>query len=397
MSFSESARRLAAQVGERRAHAATEEAVKQALILPFLNLLGFDVWDPREVIPEYKAGWAKAAEKIDYALLVGDKPVVFVEAKGPNEVLSNHDPQLAKYFNSTPELKFAIITNGVQYRFFTDLQEPNILDKKPFFEFDLEQFTDSDIATLERFRKEVFNVNSLVSYAEDLVYLSTLKNEFKRLLREPSDEFTKFAIKSAGLVEGNITQKVVERFRTLVKDGISAAILEIVGQSFMADAAPQPTNPQVELPVDVRAVEQPCVTPERGVVTTAEELKAFDIISTMLAEHVPDPSKLAYRDTTTMGYFALQYGVSTRWFARFFMQRREQKTVVLRLPVDRARELAPEFKVEEAPAGLGNSRLYFDSLEDLGRLRPVLREAVQEVVQDPTHRIMTTSSLFGRD
>jgi predicted type IV restriction endonuclease len=395
MSFSESARRLAAQVSERRAHVGTEEAVKQALILPFLHLLGFDVYDPREVIPEYKAGWAKVAEKIDYALLVGDKLVIFVEAKGPNEVLSNYDPQLAKYFNSTPELKFAVITNGVQYRFFTDLQEPNLLDKKPFFEFDLEQFTDSDIATLERFRKEVFNVNSLVSYAEDLVYLSTLKNEFKRLLREPSDEFTKFVIKSAGLVEGNITQKVVERFRPLVKDGISAAILEIVGQSFMAEVVPQPPSPQVELPLDGRSIEQSHVPPGDGILTTEEELKAFDLISTMLAEHVPDPSKLAYRDTT--GYFAVQYGVSTRWFARFFMQKREQKAVVLRLPVDRFRRLAPEFKVEEAPAGLGTSRLYFDTVEELGRLRPVLCEAGQEVVQDPTHRIMTTPSLFGRD
>jgi predicted type IV restriction endonuclease len=202
-------------------------------------------------------------------------------------------------------------------------------------------------------------------------------------------------IKSAGLVEGNITQKVVERFRPLVKDGISAAILEIVGQSFMAEVVPQPPSPQVELPLDGRSIEQSYVPPGDGIVTTEEELKAFDLISTMLAEHVPDPSKLAYRDTT--GYFAVQYGVSTRWFARFFMQKREQKAVVLRLPVDRIKELAPEFKVEEAPAGLGSSRLYFDSVEDLGRLRPVLREAVQEVVQDPTHRIMSAPNLFSRD
>jgi predicted type IV restriction endonuclease len=129
-------------VNERRAHVNTEEAVKQALILPFLDFLGFDIYDPREVIPEYKAGFSKIMEKIDYALLVSGKLVMFVEAKGPGEALANHDPQLAKYFNSTPEVKSAIITNGIQYRFFTDLQEPNLLGKRPFFEFDLEQFTD---------------------------------------------------------------------------------------------------------------------------------------------------------------------------------------------------------------------------------------------------------------
>jgi hypothetical protein len=381
MSFSESARRLAAQAGERRAHVGTEEAVKQALILPFLDVLGFDIYDPREVIPEYKAGWAKVAEKIDYALVVGEKVVLFVEAKGPHEVLSNYDPQLAKYFNSTPEVKFAIITNGIQYRFFTDLQEPNMLDKKPFFEFDLEHFSDSDIAILDKFRKEVFNVNSLVSYAEDLVYLSTLKNEFKRLLREPSDEFTKFAVKSAGLVDGNVTQKVVERFRPLVRDGISAAILEIVGQSFMAEPAAQASAGPADVPAFELCPQHGGQTPPsagRVVVTTDEELLAFDLVSTMLGEHVPEPSKLAYRDTT--GYFAIQYGVSTRWFARFCLEKRGQKAVLLRLPVERVKELAPDFKVDEPPPNFGASRLYFASLEELERLRPVFFAAVQEVV-----------------
>jgi predicted type IV restriction endonuclease len=380
MSFSESARRLAAQASERRAHVGTEEAVKQAMILPFLHVLGFDIYDPREVIPEYKAGWAKVAEKIDYALVVGEKVVLFVEAKGPHEVLANYDPQLAKYFNATPEVKFAIITNGIQYRFFTDLQEPNMLDKKPFFEFDLEHFSDSDIAILEKFRKEVFNINSLVSYALDLTYLSTLRNEFKRLLREPSDEFTKFAVKSAGLVEGNVTQKVVDRFRPLVRDGISAAILEIVGQSFMADPGKQPPAAVPEPgPLLGAECEDPALaTTGQVVVTTEEELHAFDLITSMLGAHVPEPSKLAYRDTT--GYFAIQYGVSTRWFARFCFQRRDQKAVLLRLPVERVRELAPEFKVDEPNKNFGASRLFFDSLEDIDRLRPVFFAAVQEVV-----------------
>jgi hypothetical protein len=381
MSFSESARRLAAQVSDRRTHVATEEAVKQAMILPFLHVLGFDIYDPREVIPEYKAGWAKVAEKIDYALLVGDKLVMFVEAKGPQEVLANYDPQLAKYFNSTPEVKFAVITNGVQYRFFTDLQEPNMLDKKPFFEFDLEQFSDSDIAILEKFRKEVFNVNSLVSYAEDLVYLSKLKNEFKRLLREPSDEFTKFAVKSALLAEGNVTQKVVERFRPLVRDGISAAILEIVGQSFMADSAtqaPASTDTEALSAHGTEETEEAFVTTGRVVVTTEEELQTFDLISTMLREQVPEPAKLSFRDTA--GYFAVQYGVSTKWFARFYLQKREQKSLLLRLPIDRVKELAPDFRVDEPNRNFGASRLYFSSIEDLDRLRPLFYEAVQEVV-----------------
>src|SRR5690349_3353793 len=106
MAFPDAVRTLANQIKERRQHIATEEATKQALILPFIHLLGFDVWNPSEVIPEFKAGWAKQTEKIDYALQIAKRLAIFVEAKGPNETLANYDPQLAKYFNSCTDVKF---------------------------------------------------------------------------------------------------------------------------------------------------------------------------------------------------------------------------------------------------------------------------------------------------
>lgn len=379
MNFTESVRRLAAQVGERRSHVETEEAVKQALILPFLHILGFDIYDPREVIPEFKAGWAKVTEKIDYALVIGDKLVMFVEAKGPYEVLANHDPQLAKYFNSTTEIKFAIITNGVQYRFFTDLQEPNLLDKKPFFEFDLERFSDTDISTLEKFRKEVFNVSSLVSYAEDLVFLSALKNEFKQLLRDPSDEFTQFAVKSADLVDGRVTQKVVDRFRPLVKEAISAAILEIVEQSFSSNVVvPRVHESDIEPPLAAQATEGAPEPSEQGVITTEEELRVFQLVTEMLADIVPDPSKLLYRDRSS--YFVLQYEKSTRWFARFFLGKLRQRVLIIRLPIERTKALALDFDVREVTGTPEESRVYFNSIEDLPQLKLAFAEAVRAQV-----------------
>ena len=242
MSFEESMRQLAAKLAERRKHVTTEEAAKMSLVVPLLQVLGFDASDPLEVVPEFGAEWTKPAEKIDYALMLGDKPAIFIEAKAPETALANHDAQLAKYFNSTPEVKFAVITNGIQYRFFSDLEERNILDKKPFFEFDACNFTDSDIDVMSRFRKEVFNAEELVKYAEELVYLSALKSCFEALLRDPSDDLVKLAVRSAQLVEGNLTGKIVERFRPLVKQSLSAAILAIVGRSF------EVISPDVESP-----------------------------------------------------------------------------------------------------------------------------------------------------
>lgn len=179
MAFTDSIRTLATQIEERRRHVTTEEATKQALILPLLGVLGYDIHNPAEVVPEYQAGFNRTSEKIDYALLIDGKPALFVEAKGYGDALATHDPQLSKYFNSCPDVRFAVITNGVQWRFYTDLQERNLLDKRPFFEFNLTALSENDVAVLERFRREVFNTEGLVGYAEDLVYLSSLKGQFK--------------------------------------------------------------------------------------------------------------------------------------------------------------------------------------------------------------------------
>jgi len=371
MSFRDAVRTLANQIEERRKHVQTEEAAKQSLILPFLHLLGFDIWNPSECIPEYKAGWAKVAEKVDYALLISSKLSIFVEAKGPNEVLVNYDPQLAKYFNSTPEVKFCVITNGIQYRFFTDLQERNLLDKKPFFEFNFEDFNEADIAVLERFRKEVFNVDSLVGYAEDLVFLSALKAQFKSLLREPSDDFVRFAVGEAQLVDGRLTQKVIDRFRPLVKESISAAILEIVGQSLSPVAATPEPPPVAE--EEIPAEEAPS-----RIQTTEEELRFYQVIKECVAEHVPDVDKIRHQDTER--YFAVLYNTSTRWFVRMVYQR-ERKIVGIRLATERVRELAPDIHVEDAPSWMGTCRIFFEDVEELRALQPVFVAAVGELVR----------------
>jgi hypothetical protein len=371
MAFSDTVRTLANQIEERRKHCATEEAAKQALVLPFLHHLGFDIYNPSEVIPEYRAGWAKATEKVDYALLVGGKLAIFVECKGATDTLGNYDPQLAKYFNSTPECRFSVITNGIRYRFFTDLQEPNLLDKKPFFEFNFEEFTDPDIGVLERFRREVFNAHALVSYAEDLVFLSALKAHFKELIRDPSDDFVRFAVVAAKLSDSRVTQRVVDRFRPLVKEAISAAILEMVGQSFA---------PQAPAPAPEPAPEEPEAEGEvvrSRISTTEEELRAFQIVSEIASGHVPEPDKLKYQDTTA--YFAVLYAKTTGWFVRLWVQDRERKAACFRLPVEQVRQLAPGFEVEEAPAGWGASRVYFQSVEDLAGMRDLLAAAVREV------------------
>lgn len=118
-----------------RGNLATEEATKTALIMPFFSLLGYDVFNPMEFIPEFVADvGTKKGEKVDYAIMNEGKPVILIEAKGVDDDLTKHDAQLFRYFTVT-DAKFAILTNGIVYKFFTDLEEPNKMDEKPFLLF----------------------------------------------------------------------------------------------------------------------------------------------------------------------------------------------------------------------------------------------------------------------
>ena len=95
----------------------TEEATKMSLIVPFFQLLGYDVFNPLEFCPEYTADIGiKKGEKVDYAILMGKDPVILIEAKSVNKKLDRHSSQLFRYFVSTPA-KFAILTNGIEYKF----------------------------------------------------------------------------------------------------------------------------------------------------------------------------------------------------------------------------------------------------------------------------------------
>lgn len=157
MGFREDLQRLSIQASEKRRYIAYEEMTKQTLIIPFLQVLGYDVFNPLEVRPEYIADFGKKkGEKVDYAIFKDTSPIIFIEAKAVNEELNNHCAQLERYFNSSPNVRLAILTNGIEYRFFTDLDKSNIMDDNPFFKFNitalLENDKDSPISQQSRFK-----------------------------------------------------------------------------------------------------------------------------------------------------------------------------------------------------------------------------------------------------
>lgn len=371
MAFKDELQKLSVQVKERMVHISNEEMTKQALIIPFVQILGFDVFNPIEVRPEYSADFGKKkGEKVDYALFKDNEPIIFIEAKAVNENLNNHDAQLSRYFNSTTEVKLAILTNGVEYRFFTDLNANNVMDDTPFLKIDLLDLKDSEIENLNNLRKENFDKESLISYAEELVYTSTLNDTLRNLFSNPSDEFIRFIVKDFS--ETRITSNVIERFRPLVKKSISNAVLEIVSKGLYQQEASATKQEGLEteneevVDADIKDLNK------KGVITTEDELKGFQIVKKILEKNNRDILDVNYRDTTN--YFSIYLKNTTKWIIRFNFDA-GRKNVMTKLTVESAKESCSDFEVEQAPRSVGESRVYINSVDDIERLEKYIVDA----------------------
>jgi hypothetical protein len=343
---------------------------KQALIIPFLQVIGYDVFNPLEVKPEFISDFGKKkGEKVDYAIFKDGKPIIFIEAKAVTENMNNHDSQLARYFNATTEVKLAIITNGVIYKFFTDVDSNNIMDDNPFAIINITDLSINDIEVLSKFKKEAFETESLVKYAEDLIYTSNLNIKLKDLLKNPSDDFIRLLIKN--LSDTKITTNVIERFKPIVKKSISNAILDIVSQGiFQQEAAP--TAEEEKLIQTEEALKDEQIT-KKQIATTEEEINGFEIIKEILVSNGRNISNLQYKDT--VNYFGIFIKSIFNWFIRLNLES-TSKYLIVRLPVKIVSQTVSNYKIEPAPKGHGedSSRIFIESLNDLHNLENLILE-----------------------
>jgi hypothetical protein len=377
MTFKEELQKLSVQITERKKHITNEEMTKQALIIPFLQVLGYDVFNPLEVKPEYDSDFAKKkGEKVDYAIYKNDKPIIFIEAKVITENPTSHDAQLSRYFNATPEVKLAIITNGITYKFFTDLDTNNIMDDNPFAVIDITDLSSSDIEVLDKFRKEVFETETLVKYAEDLIYTTNLNNKLRELFKNPPDDFIRYLIKDFS--DSRITSNVIERFRPIVKKSIQNALLDMVSQGLSQSSSSEEAVTEEIVEQDKKTEEETETKSKKEVTTTIDELKCFNLIKNILLDAGKNISEINYKDTAS--YFAIFNRNILYWFIRINLDS-QNKFIITRLSVGKATQLAKEFKVEPEPKGLGESRLYISCAEDLIKLNELVVECFDDVTK----------------
>jgi hypothetical protein len=294
MDFIEKIQELAQRVPKQIQHIQTEEATKSAFVMPFIQALGYDVFNPLEVTPELVADvGTKKGEKVDYAIKKDGAITMLVECKWCGQKLDGcHASQLYRYFSVT-EARFGILTNGISYKFFSDIDEPNKMDSKPFFEFDLLSFDEDKVAELKKFSKSTFDLNNILTTASELKYTGAIKKIFAEETLNPSPDFVRFFASQA--YSGRLTQSVIDQFTKIVKQALSQSIRERVNDRLKsALEADQEELEAVEAKNNPDQIEAQEADGEK-VETTQDEIDGFNIVRAIGRELV-DVSRITIRD-----------------------------------------------------------------------------------------------------
>lgn len=275
---------LSKVVREHREVLLTEEAAKNALVMPFLQALGYNVFNPGEVIPEFTCDVGiKKGEKVDYAICQDGKITMLIECKPANSDLNiTHASQLYRYF-STTDTRIAVLTNGVVYKFFSDIDSPNRMDDKPFFAMQLDAVRKHDLRTLERFTKGNFDIDKIVQEAGNLKTQSLVYKALQEEFQEPSEEFVRLI--AAKVHPGRLTTQIRDTFRSLIMQSVSSLIRDKVTERLTS--ALTASNPTEEAEGENEVTE--------ATFTSQEEVDGFNIVRA-IASRLVDPKRIIMRD-----------------------------------------------------------------------------------------------------
>lgn len=267
----------------------TEEAAKTALVMPFIQALGYDVFNPSEVVPEFTADVGlKKGEKVDYAICRDGVISMLIECKPASVELNvKHAAQLFRYFSVT-DARVAVLTNGVVYQFYSDIDQPNKMDERPFYTFSLDGVRKTDPTVLERFTRSGFSIDKIVEEAANLKIQSLLREELRREFAEPSEDLIK--LMASKVYSGKFTAAVKEKFQGHLTAAIASLIRELVSERLttalnVADPAPASAPSVTE-----------AGNSEERVATTEDEIAGWRIVQAICSK-VVSPKRVGIRDS----------------------------------------------------------------------------------------------------
>ncbi|MCB8921892.1 MAG: type I restriction enzyme HsdR N-terminal domain-containing protein [Ardenticatenaceae bacterium] len=300
MDFIDRIRNLASRVPTQLDYCQTEEATKNALIMPFINALGYDVFDPTEVVPEFTADiGTKKGEKVDYAIMKDSKPIILFECKWSGADLNKeHASQLHRYFTAVPEVRFGVLTNGILYRFYSDLDAPNRMDDKPFFEFNMLDVRERTVVELKKFTKSTFDLDEIMTTASELKYTDAIRKIIAQEFETPSEGFMRFF--ASQVYSGRMTQPVREQFTEITRQALRRFLNDQINERLQSaiqgpDQPPISASPLAE-ESESELEEEDVSDPSREIVTTKDEIEGFFAVKSILRD-VIDIKRVHMRDT----------------------------------------------------------------------------------------------------
>ncbi|MGP1579697.1 MAG: type I restriction endonuclease [Wolinella sp.] len=306
MDLYEDLQRLSTRIAGIKVSVQSEEATKHSFVMPFFQLLGYDIFDPTVVVPEFTADVGiKKGEKVDYAIMHEGKPLIIVEVKKHTEVLDKHSSQLYRYFSAT-DAKFALLTNGVEYRFYSDINKENKLDDSPFLVVNLDELNKRDTKALERFTKSDLNVNAILEMANKQRYILEIKKIFEEETAKPSDDLAGIFARRILPQGARMTGSVLEQFKTYTKSALNEIVVDLASKKI--------NSLRAGLTANITNESEDSSENENKIVTTEEELQGFFIVKSILGEYM-ELDKIYARDTKS--YFGILFDDNNRkWIAR---------------------------------------------------------------------------------
>lgn len=323
MELIDSIRQISKVYTERKDIIQTEEATKTALIMPFITALGYNVFDPTEVIPEFTADVGiKKGEKVDYAIIRDGKPIMLIEAKWSGEELDvSKESQLMRYFNATPA-KIGILTNGHEYRFYTDLDQDNIMDMMPFLQFSICDISEQIVRELKRFTKSAFKIEEIASTASELKYTGAMKSYLMEQLQEPSEDFVRHM--ALQVFTGRLTENAREKFKIITKKAFTQFISDRVSDRLASALSEEKAANTSSEQQEDSSPETPS-EPKSRIVTTQEEIDGYNAVKAILRNKA-DVKRITIKDTVNYCNVLLD-GNQRKPLCRFYFNNTNSKYI----------------------------------------------------------------------
>lgn len=312
MTLKEGLLQLGARIESQKEGLKPDEAqTKLWFINPWIELLGYKISEMSDVVPEFQASSSGGTNhRVDYMIRKDGSEIFIIECKKFNEKVAKHGYQLSNYFNHLHKIKLGILTNGITYYFYSDVENNNVMDSEPFFEFNITDFNDEQAEILEMFSKSKFDEKAILEKARKLTYIKDIKKVLYTELTSPSKDFIKYIAEKAYLEKrrGSITEKVRIMFAELVNISLPVVINQLISNRI----------------IKVGAVAEAEETESEGnIVTTQEEIDAYLIIKAIIRKNIA-ADRILYKDH--QNYFSVRIdGRSHNTICRLYLNSKRKQ------------------------------------------------------------------------